>query len=85
MDVFVKDKTLRQLYIAKKHLNTILFLFENHFDCLLVVKNSRKAQRALENARKIMLQGHLEYCLREKLTSLNGSKGFDEMVQIFRN
>ncbi|HLE49463.1 MAG TPA: metal-sensing transcriptional repressor [Patescibacteria group bacterium] len=85
MDTIVKDKVLSELSTAKKYLNKTLFLFENHDECIKVVKSSRKAQRALENARKIMLEGHLSCCLREKIKSLNGNREFYKIVQFLSN
>ena len=85
MNKLVKEKALFELSAAKKYLNKMLFLFENKHDCIKVVKNSRKAQKALGNARKIMLEGHLECCLREKLEALNGNREFNKIVQLLRN
>ena len=85
MNTSVKDKILSELSAAKKYLNKTPFLFENHDDCIKVVKSSRKAQGALGNARKIMLEGHLECCLREKLEALNGNREFNKIVQLLRN
>ena len=85
MDTLVKDKVLSELSTAKKYLNKTLFLFDNHNDCIKVVKSSRKAQRALENARKIMLEGHLECCLREKIVTIYGNREFNKIAQLLRN
>jgi len=85
MNAYVKEKVLRELSTAKKYLNRTLFLFESHSDRIVVVKNSQKAQRALGSARKIMLEGHLECCLREKLEALNGNQEFNKIVRLLRN
>jgi len=85
MNNLVKEKALFELSVAKKYLNKMLFLFENKHDCIKVVKNSRKAQKALGNARKIMIEGHLECCLREKFKTLNDNHEFNKIVQLLRN
>jgi len=85
MNTSVKDKILSELSAAKKYLNKTSFLFENHDDCVKVVRRSRKAQGAMGTARKIMLEGHLECCLREKLEALNGNREFNKIVQLLRN
>lgn len=85
MNKLVKERALFELSVAKKYLNKMFFLSENEHDCIKVVKNSRKAQKALGNARKIMLEGHLECCLREKFKTLNGDQEFNKVVHLIRN
>ncbi|OGM30106.1 hypothetical protein A2801_03840 [Candidatus Woesebacteria bacterium RIFCSPHIGHO2_01_FULL_41_10] len=85
MNNLVKEKALFELSVAKKYLDKMLILFENKHDCIRVVKNSRKAQKALGNARKIVLEGHLECCLREKFKRLNSDQEFNKIVQLLRN
>ena len=85
MNKLIKEKTLFELSAAKKYLDKMLILFENKHDCIRVVKNSRKAQKALGNARKIVLEGHLECCLREKFKTLNSDQEFNKIVNLIRN
>lgn len=85
MNKLVKEKALFELTAAKKYLSKMLFLFEHKHDCIKVVKNSRKAQIALGNARKIMIEGHLECCLREKFKTLNGDQEFNKIVHLLKN
>ncbi len=85
MHTFIKDKTLIELSSAKKFLNKALFLFENRNDCIGVVKNSRKAQKALGKARKIMLEAHLEYCIQEKFKTLSDDREFNKIVRLLKN
>ena len=73
MDALVKNRVSFELTTAKKYLNKTLFLFENNDDCIKVIKSSRKAQGALGNARKIMLE------------ALNGNQEFNKIIQLLRN
>lgn len=82
MNKLVKEKALFELYAAKKYLNKIIFLFENRHDYIGVVKNSQKAQKAIRSARRIMLEGHLECCVREKFKGLNDDQEFNKIVQL---
>lgn len=85
MNKLVKEKALFELLVAKKYLSRMLFLFENKHDCIEAVKNSRKAQKALRNARQIILEDHLECCLREKFNTLNGEQEFNKIVNLLKN
>ncbi len=84
MDIFIKKKVLNEFSTADKYLRKASLLHERGGACFLVIKNSRKAQRALEKASEIMLRGHLEFCIREKFKSKSGQKKFNEIVHLFK-
>lgn len=85
MNNVIKSSVKAELDSAQFYLNQTLDLIKNNADYTLVILNSRMAQKALENANQILLFGHLDYCMSDKLKNILGKNGARGIIHIIKN
>jgi DNA-binding FrmR family transcriptional regulator len=56
---------LNRLRRADGHLRTIIAMIENQRDCLEVAQQLHAVERALQNAKRIYIQDHIDNCIEE--------------------
>ncbi|HTR62447.1 MAG TPA: metal-sensing transcriptional repressor [Candidatus Binataceae bacterium] len=56
---------LNRLRRADGHLRTIIEMIENHRECVVVAQQLHAVEKAVQNAKRIYIQDHIDNCLEE--------------------
>jgi uncharacterized protein len=56
---------VNRLKRADGHLRTIIDMIEHHRECLEVAQQLHAVEKALQNAKRIYVQDHIDNCLEE--------------------
>jgi DNA-binding FrmR family transcriptional regulator len=56
---------LNRLRRANGHLRTIIEMIESHRDCVEVAQQLHAVEKALQNAKRLYIQDHIDNCIEE--------------------
>ncbi|WLW62814.1 metal-sensing transcriptional repressor [Achromobacter aegrifaciens] len=78
------DAVAKRLKRAEGHLRSILSMMEEHRPCLELAQQLYAVERAISQAKKILIQDHIDHCLQDAVGELNEDKQrtIDEFKEI---
>ncbi|MFU2052459.1 metal-sensing transcriptional repressor [Bordetella hinzii] len=72
------DAVAKRLKRAEGHLRSILQMMEDHRGCLELAQQLHAVERAISQAKKILIRDHIDHCLQEAV----GGAGADRQRAI---
>lgn len=79
-----EEKILHRLQIARGHLEKVLKMHENHESCIDMLHQSKAVQAALKKADHVILQNHLETCVRDDIVRGQAKRAIDEIMEVIK-
>lgn len=79
-----KHDALKRLKIIEGHLKKVQKMVEDDTYCPDIITQSSAVQSALKRVDEVLLQGHLEHCVRNAMKSDSGEKEIKELLEAFR-
>jgi DNA-binding FrmR family transcriptional regulator len=78
------DAVAKRLKRAEGHLRSILSMMEEHRPCLELAQQLHAVERAISQAKKILIQDHIDHCLQDAVGELDEDKqrAIDEFKEI---
>jgi DNA-binding FrmR family transcriptional regulator len=73
---------LKRLKRAQGHLKSIVTMLEEGRDCLDVAQQLQAVEKAITNAKKILVHDHIDHCLER--TVRDGALSADDAIREFR-
>ncbi|MFI4940313.1 MAG: metal-sensing transcriptional repressor [Burkholderiales bacterium] len=73
---------LKRLKRAQGHLKSIIEMLENDRDCLDVAQQLQAVEKAVTNAKKVLVHDHIDHCLKQAVKK--GSGNAEETVRQFK-
>ncbi len=75
---------LLRLKRAHGHLHKVISMLEQNRDCLDIAQQLHAVQNAVDKAKRVLIQDHLDHCLEETVGSLPAKKRkrIDEFKEI---
>ncbi len=82
----IKKQTSKRLLIIDGHLKKVIRMVEEEAYCPDIIHQSQAVQAALKKVDEIILRGHLETCVLDKISSPPAKKKklIEEIVSVFR-
>jgi DNA-binding FrmR family transcriptional regulator len=75
-------EVLKRLKRAQGHLKSIVTMLEEARDCLDVAQQLQAVEKAIGNAKKLLVHDHIDHCLERSVRA--GNRGADEAVREFK-
>lgn len=79
-----KHDALRRIQIIEGHLKKVKKMVEEDAYCPDIITQSSAVQSALRKVDEVLLQGHLEHCVKNAIQSGGGEKEIKELMDAFR-
>ena len=78
------DAVAKRLKRAEGHLRSILAMMEEHRPCLELAQQLHAVERAISQAKKVLIQDHIDHCLQAAVGELdaNRQRAIDEFKEI---
>ena len=78
------DAVAKRLKRAEGHLRSILSMMEEHRPCLELAQQLHAVERAISQAKKILIQDHIDHCLQDAVGELDEDRqrAIDEFKEI---
>ncbi|MCH1989835.1 metal resistance protein [Achromobacter xylosoxidans] len=78
------DAIAKRLKRAEGHLRSILQMMEEHRPCLDLAQQLHAVEKAISQAKKILIQDHIDHCLEDAVGELNDERRrtIDEFKEI---
>lgn len=73
---------LKRLKRAQGHLKSIVTMMEEGRGCLDIAQQLLAVEKAIENAKKILVHDHIDHCLEQ--TVRDGARSADEAIREFK-
>ena len=75
---------VKRLKRANGHLNSIIKMLEDDQSCLLIAQQLQAVEKAIINAKKVLVHNHIDHCLENtvKLNSPTSGKAIAEFKEI---
>lgn len=73
---------LKRLKRAQGHLKSIVTMVEEGRGCLDIAQQLLAVEKAIENAKKILVHDHIDHCLEQ--TVRDGARSADEAIREFK-
>ncbi len=73
---------IKRLRRAEGHLRSIVTMLENDRSCLEIAQQLQAVEKAVGNAKKVLVHDHIDHCLEHAVRS--GSQSADEAIQACR-
>ena len=73
---------IKRLKRAQGHLKSILVMLEDGRDCLDVAQQLQAVEKAITNAKKVLIHDHIEHCLEHSVNQ--GGSNIDETIRQFK-
>ena len=86
-EITFKVDLTRRLRCAEGHLRGIVIMVEREADCKSIVHQMLAVQGALREVNRLILNQHLDVCLREQLQGADAAareKCLDEVVSLYQ-
>ncbi len=68
------DAVAKRLKRAEGHLRSILQMMEAHRPCLDLAQQLHAVEKAISQAKKILIQDHIDHCLQDAVGELDPDK-----------
>ncbi len=72
----------KRLKRASGHLKSIIDMLENERECLDVAQQLQAVEKAITNAKKLLIHEHIEHCLEH--AGGRGARSIEETVREFK-
>jgi DNA-binding FrmR family transcriptional regulator len=79
-----KYDALKRLKIIEGHLKRVQKMVEEDKYCPEILTQSSAVQSALKRVDEVLLQGHLEHCVKNAMKSGGGEKEIKELLEAFK-
>ncbi len=80
-----KEETIRRLKIIEGHLKKVRKMVEDDQYCIDILNQSLAVQNSLKKVDEIVLEGHLQSCVRQAMkNNKNFKKAIEELLKVFR-
>ena len=66
-DHIAHPEVLKRLKRAHGHLKSVLTMLEEQRDCLAIAQQLQAVEKAIANAKRTLVQDHIEHCLEATL------------------
>ncbi|TRM51095.1 metal-sensing transcriptional repressor [Achromobacter sp. LC458] len=78
------DAVAKRLKRAEGHLRSILAMMEEHRPCLELAQQLHAVERAISQAKKVLIQDHIDHCLQAAVGELDADRqrAIDEFKEI---
>ena len=78
------DAIAKRLKRAEGHLRSILQMIEEHRPCLDLAQQLHAVEKAISQAKKVLIQDHIDHCLEDAVGELNDERRrtIDEFKEI---
>ena len=73
---------VKRLKRANGHLNSIIKMLEDDQECLLIAQQLLEVEKAIINAKKMLVHNHIDHCLESGLAK--GSKPSIQAINEFK-
>lgn len=73
---------IKRLKRANGHLNSIITMIEADRDCLDVAQQLQAVEKAIANAKKILVHDHIDHCLQHAVR--DNAKNADDTIREFK-
>ncbi len=73
---------IKRLKRAQGHLGGILSMLEEDRDCLEIAQQLQAVEKAIVNAKKILVHDHIDHCLEQSVRK--GSKNANSTIREFK-
>ncbi len=80
-----KKETTRRLKIIEGHLKKVRKMVEDDQYCIDILNQSLAVQNSLKKVDEIVLEGHLQSCVKEAMKNNHNSKeAIEELLKVFK-
>lgn len=76
------SNVIKRLKRAQGHLKSIISMLEDGRDCLEIAQQLQAVEKAIVNAKKILVHDHIDHCLEH--TVREGTASADETIREFK-
>lgn len=78
------DAVAKRLKRAEGHLRSILQMMEAHRPCLELAQQLHAVEKAISQAKKVLIQDHIDHCLQDAVGDLDADRQrtIDEFKEI---
>lgn len=84
MQTHLQQSAVKRLKIIEGHLKKVRKMVEEGAYCPNIIQQSAAVQNALRRVDEVLLEGHLNDCLKEAIKSGGGEKEIEELLEAFR-
>ena len=78
----IHPDVVKRLKRAQGHLKSILVMLEDERDCLEIAQQLQAVEKAITNAKKMLVHDHIEHCLEHSVNQ--GGSNSDETIRQFK-
>ena len=78
----LQQNILHRLKIARGHLDTVIEMTEKGHYCIDVINQSLAVQSALKKANTLLLQNHMQTCVKDFVRKGRTEEAIDEIVHV---
>jgi len=78
----LQQRILHRFNIARGHLNKVIRMTEQGNYCIDVIHQSLAVQSALKKANTLLLQNHMETCVKDFVRKGKTEEAIDEIVRV---
>jgi len=79
-----RQEAIKRLKIIEGHLKKVREMIEEDTYCPHILTQSAAVQSALKKVDEVLLQGHLEHCVKNALQKGSGEKEIKELLEAFK-
>ncbi|WP_129527921.1 metal-sensing transcriptional repressor [Achromobacter agilis] len=78
------DAVAKRLKRAEGHLRSILHMMDEHRPCLELAQQLHAVEKAISQAKKVLIQDHIDHCLQDAVSDLelDRQRAIDEFKAI---
>lgn len=78
-----KEEVLRRLSYIEGHVKGIRKMVDEDKYCLDILKQTYAVKRALDKLEALLVDGHLQGCVRDKVQAGQGDEALSELAELF--
>lgn len=78
----LQQRVIHRLKIARGHLDTVIEMTEKGHYCIDVINQSLAVQSALKKTNTLLLQNHLQTCVKDFAKKGQTEEAIDEIVRV---
>jgi DNA-binding FrmR family transcriptional regulator len=79
-----KTKAIRRLKLIEGQVRGLQKMVEGDIYCIDIITQTSAVKQALSNMEDLLLENHLDHCVREQMTSGQTSKATDEILKVYK-
>lgn len=79
-----KEKIIKRLKIIEGQVRGLSRMIENDTYCVKVIAQTSAAKQALSNVEDLLLENHLQGCVRHQMTSGQTARAVGEVLKVYK-